>query len=333
MATREKPAPCHDVEFRVLAADQEPRAWDEAAAFLSSAWARAFTSAALRWEFRHGFLLTAWRAGTLVGTQGFVGHALRVGRRATMSAKSERTLLATTERGTGLFEALYERAVALAAERLGAELVWGLTAIPQAFEKLGYEPISNVYTHSLLPLAPGGPGGAVLRAVASLAAVVVRPCVAMRLRSGVLLPAREIPVTEAVRPILTDDFLAWCADDPDTSMVIQRQDEDVAVFTIDRLGIARLRCLECVSVARMGPLLADAMARLRAAGAGTLRLTWNAASPTGRALAALLCRTPYPYRRGAGHFCWRPLTFRDHRLCGHREAWELMGWEDLIHQP
>jgi GNAT superfamily N-acetyltransferase len=176
-------------EFVPLSAETRLEAWDEAARFLAAGFDRPFSTAALRWEFRHGFLLTARRSGALVGTQGFIPLALGIGDRIVQSAKSERTLLIPAERGTGLFEALYERAVALAADRLGAALLWGLTAVPQAFEKIGYSIFSDVYTHSMIPIGRAdAPAAEWKAALLSLAGLAMRPLVTLRLRSPVLFP-------------------------------------------------------------------------------------------------------------------------------------------------
>jgi len=322
------------VDLAALTADAGDEAWREVAGFLSSGFGRAFSPAALRWEFRRGFLLTARRAGALVGTQGFIPFLVRVGDRPTPSAKSERTLLAPSERGAGLFERLYDRAVELAVERLGAELLWGVTAVPQAFEKIGYSTFSNVYTHTLLPLGRGGPGDRwVPGALATALATALRPWIGVRWGRGTLLSRKTLPTDAAVRPVLDPATLAWCAEYPDGSALVHDDGVGHVAFTIDGAGLARLRFLEGASVAHLGRLLAGSLPRLHAAGTRAVRLSWNAESPTGRALSSLLCRTPYPFRRGRGHFIVRPLAFRDRRLCGHREAWELMGWEDLIHQP
>jgi hypothetical protein len=322
-------------EFVPLSAETRLEAWDEAARFLAAGFDRPFSTAALRWEFRHGFLLTARRSGALVGTQGFIPLALGIGDRIVQSAKSERTLLIPAERGTGLFEALYERAVALAADRLGAALLWGLTAVPQAFEKIGYSIFSDVYTHSMIPIGRAdAPAAEWKAALLSLAGLAMRPLVTLRLRSPVLFPAGDAVTGGAVRPVLTDALLAWCRDNPDGPSVVHRGAESgTIVFSIDAGGVARLRFLETTSVAGAARLLGEVLPDLTAHGARTVRLSWNAASPTGRVLAALLRRVPYPYRRGHGHFIVRPLAFLDRRLCGHADAWELMGWEDLIHQP
>lgn len=305
------------VEFAHLDATSAIEEWDEAAAFLRVGFGRSFSTRKLIWEFRHGFLVTARDADGLVGTQGFLRIDLDVGGRVVISGKSERTLVAQPSRGTGLYEELYAVAVSSAVERLGARLLWGVTAVPTSFAKVGYFVLDRVYRHTVLPVAPvrGLRVGNILRAR-----------VGRGRRGG--MGGREI------NPVLSAEYLAWqFADHPDATPVVCRSADGAAVATVDATGQARLRFLHAESEEQLGLHFGHLLAELTRTGARSLRVSWNPAAPSGRLLGGLLHSLPWPSRRGGGFFIVRPLGLEDLRLIGTREGWNLCGWENLIHEP
>jgi hypothetical protein len=285
--------------------------WEEVAAFLSHGFSRPFRPDGLLWEFSKDAVLVLARSpqGTLIGSQGFLAMDLVEGVRPMRSAKSERTLVHESARGSAVYSEMYSAAMRLAYEDLGADCLWGLTATPDPFMKMGYWCHSDVYTHTVIPVVQGA------RQLLASRALPVVPNLSQSVR-----PAAQVHDMQASHP----DYRMISAEAPGGARVL--------LSVIGRK--ARLRFVDLQPETDVRQTMRVAAQAAADAGCRSLRLSYNRRAPFGSALDRWLLRFPsYPRRQGGGHFIVRPNHDRDLRLLGRSRAWDLHGWEDVIHDP
>lgn len=311
-------------------------AWDELATFLRRGFSRNFEASGLRWEFRNGFVAVLRRSGNLVASQGFLPIQLTSGRGSQPSAKSERTLLAPELRGSGAFVELYAAAMDEAERRFGSALLyWGMTAVPRAFERVGFTSHPLGYRHAVLALD---------WRLARRDLVLMHPRLGTRLGlAGLLigsLPAtygrpRKTPSVEArppgLHPSTTEEYIDWqFRDHPSYQYLHCGNDKAKLSFTIDAAGNARLRLLES-GPAELISLFKEGLAGLRTIGARTLRVTFAPGAGNAELLDSLCRCFRLPTASGGG--CLIALR-RDGGTHGLLLAdWDLAGWEDVIYEP
>ena len=155
------PAPAADVAIReATAADSEALTEFHARGY---GWCR--TASQYLWEFETtaAFVAVAERESRVVGTQALIPAPAIVAGKRVLTAKSEFTLVAPEERGSGLFGRLMDHCFE-EADRRSIAGVWGFTSATRAFERVGFAAGPRV-ARLVLPLRASGAGRDALRRV------------------------------------------------------------------------------------------------------------------------------------------------------------------------
>lgn len=110
-------------------------------------------SSTFRWQYKslqteNSVLLSINDKDEILGSQGMIPIALKIGKSTVLSGKSESTLLHTKLRGSGMFKQIYEKAIELCIAR-EYKLIWGFTALTSAFKKVGFSVYENAIKMSV----------------------------------------------------------------------------------------------------------------------------------------------------------------------------------------